>query len=98
MKKVYVIRFLNCEGGETDSGTFEYCYENEDDARKNLEEDFENTLKEVKAKWKGEEEEKHIVLHKLKKDGDYAGITVECGNYDYYDWFIECLPVVEGGK
>ena len=96
MKNIYVVRWLNRVDGEETCGNFEFCYESEKDAKKALKADFEQTLKDVYGKWAGCDEVDHIVVHDLDEYGDFASITVEYNNFDYYNWWVDKLPLVEG--
>lgn len=103
--KVYAVRWLSRIDGEEKCGNFEVCYADENDARKAMLADVENT----KADWEGNFKD---YLGKIgekvksrflgpggdgKDDCDYAGIWIEDGNgdgtYDYHDWWIDELEV-----
>lgn len=91
--KIYAIRWLSRIDGEEECGNFDVCYTDEEKARKAMLED----MKDTKADW--EKDGNPIESRTLGPNGeededcDYAEISVNGGNYDYHEWWIDALDV-----
>lgn len=88
---VYVVRWLQRVGGETSCGNFEVCNANEDAARRQMLQDWENTRRD----WsKGiPPENADIVSARVSKDGDWCIIELNDGSCDYHEWWIDKLEL-----
>lgn len=84
---IYAVRWIKRIDGEEECGNFEVCYTDEDKARKAMLADMENTKKD----W---EKDETVFTNFGDGSGDYCGIYIGHGTYDYHDWYVDKLEVM----
>lgn len=84
---IYTVRWINLIDCEVESGIFNVCYTDLDKARKAMLDDMEKTKKD----W---EKYETVFTHFGDESGDYCGIYINHGTYDYQDWFVDKLEVM----
>lgn len=84
---IYAVRWQKRIDGEEESGIFNVCYTDLDKARKAMLSAMEN----IKKDW---EKDEHVLTNFGDGSGDYCGIYIGHGTYDYQDWFIDKLKVM----
>ena len=83
---VFVVRYEKQVDHEVESGTFDKCYTNEEAAHEAMIKDFENT----KADWAKNGE----ISSSLNTDSCF--IMATDNTYDWHEWYIDKLEVVNG--
>ena len=84
---IYVVRWQKRIDGEEESGIFNVCYTDEDNAKKAMLDDMEN----IKKDW---EKDEHVSTNFGDGSGDYCEIYIGHGTYDYHYWYVDKLEVV----
>lgn len=85
---VYAVRWFQRVDGETSCGNFEVCYANEEAARRQMLQDWEN----IKKDW-SKDVDAYKVCARVSDDGDWCNVEMQDGSYDYHEWWIDKLEL-----
>lgn len=86
---VYVIRWESRISDENESGNFNVCYADRDEAEAAMKKDYEKTLAEWTSAYKGD-----LVGSRMCDSGNFCEVHVDGDDYyDYHEWHIDELEV-----
>ena len=84
---IYAVRWIKRIDGEEECGNFEVCYTDKTKARIAMFAEMENAKKD----W---EKDETVSTNFGDGSGDYCGIYIAHGTYDYIDWYVDKLEVM----